>query len=982
MLRTDKPSNAAPIVFYVDELATKPAPVNSTWADVVEILTSPAYIEVSPCTVATCKGKECPYKSHSSLPPDEDGPNDMAWSPVQIVGDRADKNVRAITLLVLDFDGLTDEQANLVEQALAGREHILHTTHNHRSDSACFRAVLALSRPVLPNEWHRFLKSAISYLGVTVEATDKKTGKQIPQPDRTCKDRSRLYFRPSHPVDAPHDAVHRPGEVLDVDAILALAPAVTPAPTSTATPIPDESPWDLEGDHVEEAILTMVEAFPERRRHELCMALAGMLRRAGATREDAKFIVREIALQGGSDAPDKRATVIDHTYNLPDDDDAAMTGFTRVVEIIGADVAKAFGDEITAASNEVFLRRAREREAAAKKNGKNGTSTATATSATPTAPAAPLDLAELRSAVRAAATRKMASNDRDDKVAAILLRRAVNGEPLAFSGDVETRREGEADPVGADDAVRQVAGTLAFILPDGTPWDGAREILHESLAKMDSALGRVAERSYVGGQVRRIKLDETREAKAEEQREAIRENMRAQGGTPPPSNDPPDGANWEDLIVKKPDGSIAQIPHNAWILLRNFAPDFRGMFRWNVVSKRIDVRGPMGRYSAIGLDSVVVRVQDHLASVFSLSVPHQELRRRIITIARENPYDPLRDFLLGLTWDGVPRLWHWTKYYLGAIETPENQKFLRLVSERWPVALVARGLQPGCKVDYVLVIGGPPGIGKSTAFSILGGEWFCDSPIKIGDKDSMMLAGQYWICEMAELVSTRRAQNEMLKSFFSSQKDTFRPPYGADIEESPRRSLTVGTVNDETYLGDETGNRKYLTIDCEYTEKGLAELRHDREQILAEAVHVFKAAADCPNCEEHNRCLKHRWHIAYDEIHLTEAEADKRLMETPIKLKIPAWWYALAKHERPQGFTTLQAFEASFEDKGARATKEDLQAVGTVLKKMGFTKQRDSRGKREWRYYPSQELLDADREKIPNYTHVTGRPKPETKLPS
>lgn len=980
---------AVPIVFYTDRLSVKPAPITVTWADFVQTFTDDACIEASPCTVAAgpnrCKGKDCPYKSHSSLPPDEDGPNPMAWSPVQITGNRLDKNVTALTLLVLDFDGLADDQYRYVTGALAPYEHVRHTTHSHRSDSSCFRAVLALTRPVPANQWHRFLAAAIDFLGVTVVTTNKK-GEQVRQPDRICKDRARLYYRPSHPSDAPHDAQYTEGKLLDVDAVLARAPAAPlSVSTAPATPLPTASPWNLDGDHVDEILLLGEEYFPDSRRNEFCLALAGMLRRAGATQEDATYIVREIARRGGSDDPDKRALTVQHTYGLLDDD-AAMTGFTRVSEIIGEEAAKKLGDEITDASNESFLTRQRARAAADKAIGANagGAATTNGASAVP-APPAPIDVPALRASVRSAAMRKMASDDRDDKINAIILRRALAGEALGVPGgvgDVETVREGAAAGVDAEEAVRLVAGTLAFAFPSGTSWEGAAEVLRASLSCMDPKLARCAERAYVSAQIARMKREEAAAAEQAAQQERLRANLLAQaGGAAPPSGDPPDGPDWEDLIIKKQgDGSIAQTLHNARVILRNH-PEFCGTFRWNEVTKRIDVRGLLGRLTRFGLDNIVAAVQDRLSSVFALNVAHRDLVRRVVTIARENPYDPLRDFLLSLVWDGIPRLFHWMKRYCGAIETPENAHFLELVSRRWPVALVARGIDPGCKVDNVLVIGGPGGLGKSTVFSILGGKWFCDSPIHIGDKDSQMLAGQYWICEMAELVSFRRGGHDKLKAFFSSSTDKFRPPYGADLEESPRRAVFVGTVNDDTYLGDETGNRKYLTVDCEYTESGLEALRRDREQILAEAVFMYLAAETCKHCTKHDRCKVHRWHFAYDEIAITEAEADKRLVETPIKLAISEWWYSLGKHERPRCVTTLEAYRAAFESKGEKVPDSDLQRVGYALKKMGFLRKRDTTGARHWRYYPTQELLEADKVKRGNYVSIPGKPK-DPVLPS
>ncbi len=114
-----------------------------------------------------------------------------------------------------------------------------------------------------------------------------------------------------------------------------------------------------------------------------------------------------------------------------------------------------------------------------------------------------------------------------------------------------------------------------------------------------------------------------------------------------------------------------------------------------------------------------------------------------------------------------------------------------------------------------------------------------------------MLAGQYWIYEMVGSTFFEKRGRGQRKAFFSVCTDRFRPPYGADIEESPRRALFVGTMDasDDMCSPDEI-DKEYLVVDCEYVEGGLEALRRDREQLLAEAVYVYLAANKCADCTE------------------------------------------------------------------------------------------------------------------------------------
>ena len=170
------------IVLYRDqESAGDPRPIATTWENLVALLTTGA--ETSPCTAADglrkCVGKKCPYKSHSALPPDPN--NFMCWSPVELVTGarrRLDSNVCGVTALVLDYDHLEPAVAEAVRAAYEGWDHIVHTTHNHRPHDHCLRVVVRLSRPVVANQWHRFLRASIEFVGVSATTFDKK-GKPV-----------------------------------------------------------------------------------------------------------------------------------------------------------------------------------------------------------------------------------------------------------------------------------------------------------------------------------------------------------------------------------------------------------------------------------------------------------------------------------------------------------------------------------------------------------------------------------------------------------------------------------------------------------------------------------------------------------------------------------------------------------------------------------------------------------------------------------
>lgn len=208
-------------------------------------------------------------------------------------------------------------------------------------------------------------------------------------------------------------------------------------------------------------------------------------------------------------------------------------------------------------------------------------------------------------------------------------------------------------------------------------------------------------------------------------------------------------------------------------------------------------------------------------------------------VAGENGFHPVREYLDSCTWDGVARVETLLVDYLGAEDTP----YTRAVTRKALVAAVARIYRPGCKFDYMLTIRGRQGLGKSAIIAKLGGKWFSDTFSTMQGKEAYEQVMGVWIMEVGELAGMRKAEAETIKLYISKQTDRFRPAYGRRMQEFPRQCIFVGTTNENQFLRDTTGNRRFWVVDTPNTpERDMWEELTPPvvRMIWAEAVELYK----------------------------------------------------------------------------------------------------------------------------------------------
>ena len=184
----------------------------------------------------------------------------------------------------------------------------------------------------------------------------------------------------------------------------------------------------------------------------------------------------------------------------------------------------------------------------------------------------------------------------------------------------------------------------------------------------------------------------------------------------------------------------------------------------------------------------------------------------VTKVTDDRSYHPIREMFDALPpWDGVHRVDTLLIDYLGAQDNP----YVRAVTRKVLCAAYCRVFNPGIKFDYMIVLNGDQGIGKSTLIAKLGMEWFSDS-LSLSDMNDKTAAEKlqgYWILEIGELAGIKKADIDKVKAFVSRQDDKYRASFGRRVTPHLRQCVFFGTTNTENgYLRDITGNRRFWNV--------------------------------------------------------------------------------------------------------------------------------------------------------------------------
>lgn len=311
-----------------------------------------------------------------------------------------------------------------------------------------------------------------------------------------------------------------------------------------------------------------------------------------------------------------------------------------------------------------------------------------------------------------------------------------------------------------------------------------------------------------------------------------------------------DPKKWKDALQYKVEQDrkvLKATPWNATLFLA-FHEDFRGGVRRNLLNDAIEIHRPelaplhdKARFpAAFDKDADWIGVAHAIAGKIPGFGTADATIAAVRAAAKVHAYDPMKQWIDGLTWDGTARLDGWLHRVCGVPDSALN----RGIGRAWMVGLAARASAEadgrGVKMDSVLVLQGGEGIGKSSVGAILGGDWFAEFSASLNGDEAFYVIEKSMVLEFGELDALSRSEATRVKSLVTSQVDTFRRKFATQATPRPRRCVFIGTTNEVEFLGKDMTTRRWWVVPCGTRNFDLRWLRDNRDQLIAEA----KAAWD------------------------------------------------------------------------------------------------------------------------------------------
>lgn len=383
--------------------------------------------------------------------------------------------------------------------------------------------------------------------------------------------------------------------------------------------------------------------------------------------------------------------------------------------------------------------------------------------------------------------------------------------------------------------------------------------------------------------------------------------------------------SWREGLICDQNGAPTRSKfgtHNTQLFLQNL-PEFKGRLAVNLFSMDTIWKEPAnwhknraGEFDRVLDDDDLIRIRESLNAVgYDPSSNHILEACRAVSL--RNEYHPVKEYLDALPeWDRKERLKHFFVEFCGTTRSAYSEQ----VAIKLFTAIVARVYDPGCKFDYLPIIIGKQGLGKSAMLETIAikKQWYTDNLGSIDNKDVILRMRSKLIVENAELTIFDKSDPNSVKAFLSRGVDRDRLPYDRLPRDLPRQCVIIATTNKDRFLQDETGNRRMWPI--EVTKINKMAIEKTLPLLYSEAVFRFKNA---------------------EKLYLDDAEADAIARQAQEeRYNQDDWQEKIAIFlEKTTKTTNMSIWENCFFKCPSQLGFREQSRIGKIMHKLGWHKQ-------------------------------------------
>ncbi|RTL55955.1 MAG: hypothetical protein EKK39_02035 [Sphingobacteriales bacterium] len=341
-------------------------------------------------------------------------------------------------------------------------------------------------------------------------------------------------------------------------------------------------------------------------------------------------------------------------------------------------------------------------------------------------------------------------------------------------------------------------------------------------------------------------------------------------------------------------------------------------FRKNTVSQLTEVKWKVDNawreISDTAISSILIEANANNLGISKLTIEN------IISSGYINEYDPFKDYFESLpAWDGRDYI-----EQLSETIKSENQDLWKIYLKKWLVSMVRCAIYKGVTNQQMLVFYGDQGLGKTRwILKLLPDKlkpYFFMGYTNMEDQVFALKLSRNILIFLDELDSYKSNKQAIIKSTITQEKIKVRPLFNTYDIEVDRRASFIAAINQEAFLHDLTGSRRFLVVSC-------LEINHshnvDMDKLFTQVYHLAKDK-------------KFTHFFSKEEIKLIEEINERHRVKPQIEEVIEK--YIEPANETDENTCIYSSGEiiAILYDKKKIKNKPSSNVLGEILKRKGF----------------------------------------------